>query len=160
MTGVLIAAAHPSPHRHHHGPVFVIVFGAIVAVVVAAMVVWMLRRQLNRPAMQRLHAFSYSQRRAAMRAVNSGSPLTDEQQRIAHAQLEQLSFVVTRMRWVLPVAVIAFIPPAIADTGGLRWLWAAISALELVWVPASLLLLRRQNRRLENALAGSSSSAE
>jgi hypothetical protein len=70
VTGVLIAAAHQSTHGHRHGRCFVTVFASVVAVLVAALVVWSLRRQLNQPAMKRLRSFSFSQRRAATRAVN------------------------------------------------------------------------------------------
>lgn len=159
VTGVLVAATHSSPHAHRHGPVFVIVFAAVVAVVVAAMVVWSLRRQLNRPTMKRLRCFSFSQRRAAMRAVNSGATLTGEQQTIAHTQLEQLGSASARTKWAMPVAVITFVVLAIADVAGLRGLWAAISVLELLSVTASVLLLRPQKRRLERALARSPHAA-
>lgn len=159
VTGVLAAASHSSPHAHRHGPVFVTVVAAVAAVVVAAMVVWSLRRQLNRPAMKRLRGFRFSRRRAAMRAVNSGATLTGEQQTIARAQLEQLGSASARMKWAMPVAVIAFVGLAIADIAGLRGLSAAISALELLSITASVLLLRRQKRRLERALAGSPSAA-
>jgi len=94
-----------------------------------------------------------------MRAVNSGATLTGEQQTIAHAQLEQLGSASARMKWALPVGVIMFVVLAIADIAGLRWLWAAISALELLSVIALVLILRRQKRRLESALAGSPGAA-
>lgn len=155
VTGVLIAATHPPEHGHRHGPVFTIVFAAVLAVVASAMVVWSLHRQLNRPAMRHLRSFSFSQRRAVIRAVNSGRALTGEQQRIAQAQFEQLTSASTRMRrmwWALPVAVISFAVLAIADSGGLRWLWATIAVIETLSTSSTLLLFRRQRQRLENAL--------
>lgn len=153
VAGVLIAATHPSPHAHHHGPLFVVVFGVVLGGAVAAGVVWSLRRQFNRPAMRRLRRFSFAQRRATARAVNRGQPLAGDQRAIAQAQLEQLGSSTLRARWVFPVAVVAFAVLAAANTGGMRWLWAAIAVLELVSGAGSVLLFRRQRNRLAAALA-------
>jgi hypothetical protein len=64
-----------------------------------------------------------------------------------------------RLRWAMPVAVIAFVVLAIADTAELRSFWLVIAALELMSMVASVLLFRRQKRRLERALADSPSAA-
>lgn len=152
VTGVLLAATHPSAHAHRHGPLFVIAFAAVAAVVAAVAVVWSIRRQLNRPELQRLRNFNFSQRRAAIRAVNSGGALTDEQRSIAQAQLQQLSSASTRMRWALPLAVVMFVALAVANTGGLRWLWVAVAVVELLSLIAAVLLFRRQRERLARAL--------
>lgn len=156
VAGVLIAATHPSSHEHRHGPAFVIVFAVVAAVVVGALVVWRLRRQLNQPAMRKIREFSFSQRRATIRAANSGNDLTAEQRSIAQAQLDLLGSASARLRWALPLAMIAFVALAVANADGRRWFWAAIAAFELLCVTAAVLLFRRQTRRLEKALARSS----
>lgn len=152
VAGVLIAASHPSAHAHRHGPVFVALFAGIAALLVAVMIVWLVRRQLNRPEMQRLRGASYAQRRGVARAVNSGTVLSEDQRRIARSQLAQLTFAWRRMRWTLPLAAVSFVVLAIVDTAGLRSLWVAIAALELVATAAAMLLLLRQSRRIEKAL--------
>jgi hypothetical protein len=85
--------------------------------------------------------------------VGSGTTLTNEQQSIAHAQLEHADSTSTRVQWVMPLSVIFLVVPAIADSGGLRVLWATIAAFELLATIASVLMIRRQKRRLEKALA-------
>jgi hypothetical protein len=153
VSGVLIAASHSSSGAHHHGTVYNALFASGAALVVAALTAWMLRRQLNRPAMKELLGFSFSQRRAAARAVNSGTTLTGEHRDIARAQFEQLGSMSSRLRWIVPLAVILFVAVAIGNVGGLRWLWVAIAALELLATGASLLLYRRQRHRIERALS-------
>lgn len=153
VTGVLVAAAHPArgTHAHRHGPVFVVVFAAVAAVLVAAGVSWQLRRQLNRPAMRRLRGWDLSQRRATARAVTKGDQLSEDQRNIAQAQLEHLIAAGRTVRF-LPVGIVAFILLAIADTGGQRVLWVVIACIELIAVSASVLLRRRQIHRFEQAL--------
>lgn len=152
VAGVLIGASHPSSRAHHHGTVYVVVFAVVAAVVVAGLMVWSLRRQLHRPAMKRLLGFSYPDRRAAIRAVNSGTTLTQVQQDIARAQSEQLAAVSRRLLWVMPLAVILLVVIAVENVGGLRELWVVVAAFELLAMTASMLIFRRQRRRIERAL--------
>lgn len=156
VTGVLIAAAHPrSGHQHSVG--YVVIFAAVAAAVVAAMVWWMFRLINQRPAMKRVRRWSFADRRATARAVQKRQPLTAEQQRVAQAQLEVLNSN-GRTYWiVLPIAVIAFGINAVINAGGLRPLWIVLAAMELVWVPAFMLLRRAQVRRFERALSASAS---
>jgi Flp pilus assembly protein TadB len=159
VAGVLIAAARPSSAEHRHGPVYVVVFAVVAAAVAGGLIIWRLRRQLNQPVMQRIRNFSFAQRRATIRAVNSGNTLDEDQRTVAQAQLELLDSTAVRLRWALPLAAVAFVVLAVMDVHGMRWIWAAIAALEMLSVVAAFLLFRRQGRRIRRALDKPASSA-
>lgn len=155
VVGVVLAATHPAngAHHHRHGIVFIIAFAGVAAALVAAWTGWLIHRINNRPTMQRLGGWDFAQRRATARAVQKGERLTADQRQLATAQLEHLSST-GRMQWVvLPVAVVAFIVNAVINSGGLRPLWIAVVALEVICLPALLWTRRLQLRRFQRALS-------
>ena len=151
VTGVLIAAAHPK-HGHHHSATFTTVFASIAAIVVAVAVVIAVRRANRQPNMQRLKQWDVAQRRETARAVQKGQHLDPQQAEIARGQLETLRSAFRRMKWIIPLAIVAFGMNAVLGTGGLRGLWIVLVAVELVLGGPLLLLHRARLHRYDRAL--------
>jgi hypothetical protein len=154
VVGVLVGAAHSArgAHHHSHGALFVAVFAAVAGVLVGAMMTWRIRRNNRLPVMRRVRRWDFSQRRATARAVQKGQPVTGEQRELAQAQFDLLTSMTRRLWVVLPIGIVVFVVNAAANVGGLRPLWTALAALEIVCSAALLILRRVQLRRYQRAL--------
>jgi hypothetical protein len=147
----VVVGSHGGGHPHRHPAVAALLAVAVPLLVVALAAVamtWLLRR----PSYQRILQFGWSERRATFKAVRSGRPLTEQETRVARAQLEfQRTF--RWYYWMQPIVVVVLVFDGLTHRNAIGWALIGSAGFYAAAFPYLIWQWRRNTERYREALS-------